>query len=41
MIKVGELKWKKSSKLNELATDGSYYTQEEIKIVKYAEKRGF
>jgi hexosaminidase len=32
---------KKASKLTELASDGDYYTQEEIKnIVKYADERG-
>lgn len=35
------IEMKKHPKLNELATDGSYYTQEEIKnIVKYADERG-
>lgn len=35
------IEMKKHPKLNELATDGSYYTQEEIKnIVKYAAERG-
>jgi hexosaminidase len=32
---------KKHPKLTELASDGDYYTQEEIKdIVKYADERG-
>jgi hexosaminidase len=35
------IEMKNHPKLNELATDGSYYTQEEIKnIVKYADERG-
>ncbi|MDI5896067.1 beta-N-acetylhexosaminidase [Flavobacterium algoritolerans] len=35
------IEMKKHSKLTELASDGSYYTQEEIKnIVKYADERG-
>jgi hexosaminidase len=35
------IEMKKHPRLNELATDGSYYTQEEIKnIVKYADERG-
>jgi hexosaminidase len=35
------LKLKKHPKLTELASDGDYYTQEEIKgIVKYADERG-
>jgi hexosaminidase len=35
------IEMKKHPKLNELATDGSYYTQEEIRnIVKYADERG-
>jgi hexosaminidase len=35
------IEMKKHPKLNEMATDGSYYTQEEIKIiVKYADERG-
>lgn len=35
------IEMKKHPRLNEVATDGSYYTQEEIKnIVKYADERG-
>ncbi|SDX90979.1 beta-N-acetylhexosaminidase [Flavobacterium degerlachei] len=35
------IEMKKHPKLNELSTDGSYYTQEEIKnIIKYADERG-
>ncbi|HJY12649.1 MAG TPA: family 20 glycosylhydrolase, partial [Flavobacterium sp.] len=35
------IEMKKNKKLIELASDGQYYTQEEIKnIVKYADERG-